>query len=373
MALSVTIDPSDSGRLIFSQPITPPQASAFLWTRPPASRDALRPDPGERPMAGAQRRFLIDKSDLDLVFSLQHGLANQYVRRIQPIMAKAPATLPAWMPAPVREQVLAFKLPTGVHRFPGIKPWGDIVIWIRQGTYMQVEAYQEYPEALDFYTGMAGGNARDARLLRCVYAQFNADMRLLVEQRRMSPSDARDELRRINDEVLKLVVEGAVTMLNVGGGVAAVNATMRSLSNNIIVTARRSQAVRIKPINGKLNVGGGHETPHMTNLNPIKAGSGGPSSGIPNHVRGYMEDMEHIFVPRSVAFMMSSRLRFVDVDWTQATLAAAKVMQAGGKVEMNIWCQPQQALIVKKAFEHAGFRNVTIRGEGTGTMFFAFR
>ncbi len=373
MALSVTIDPSDSGRLVFSQPITPPQASAFLWAKPPASRDALRPDPGERPMAGAQRRFLIDKSDLDLVFSLRHGLASQYVRRIQPIMAKAPATLPAWMPAHVREQILAFKLLSGVHRFTGVKPWGDIVVWIRQGTYMQVEAYQEYPQDIAFYLGLAGGNARDARLLLSVYTQFNADLRLLVEQRKMSPADARDELRRINDAVFKLVIEGTVAMLSTGASMTAMNTTLRSLSTNIVATARRSQVTRIKPVNGKLNVGGGHETPHMTNLNPIKAGSGGPSSGISNHVRGYMEDMDQIFVPRSVTFMMSSRLRFVDVDWTAATQAAAKVMQVGGKVEMNIWCQGFQAQIVKKAFERAGFRNVTISGKGTGTMIFAFR
>jgi hypothetical protein len=42
----------------------------------------------------------------------------------------------------------------------------------------------------------------------------------------------------------------------------------------------------IRPVNGKVNVGGGHETLNMTNLNPVKPGSGGPSSGIPIHVNG---------------------------------------------------------------------------------------
>jgi hypothetical protein len=130
---------------------------------------------------------------------------------------------------------------------------------------------------------------------------------------------------------------------------------------------------KIRPIGGKVNVGGGHETPMMTNLNPIKTGSGGPSSGIPNHVPGSMEEMDEIFLPGSVTFMMSSRLRFLDVDWKRATLAAARVMAPGGRVEMNVWCQGMEGLEVKMAFQRAGFRNVRLAGTGVGTMVFAER
>ncbi len=75
-----------------------------------------------------------------------------------------------------------------------------------------------------------------------------------------------------------------------------------------------------------------------------------------------MEEMDRLLVPLSVEFMMSSRLRFNDVNWTRATLAAAKVMRPGGKVEMNVWCQGNEADDVKLAFERAGFKDVTMMG-----------
>ena len=113
---------------------------------------------------------------------------------------------------------------------------------------------------------------------------------------------------------------------------------------------------KLRPVLGKVNVGGGHETPSMTNLNPIKPGSGGPSSGIRNHVQGSMEEMDQLFEPNSVTFLMSSRLRFVDVDWPKAAQAAAKVVAPGGKVEMNIWCQGLEGLQVKLLFEGPDLR-----------------
>jgi len=123
----------------------------------------------------------------------------------------------------------------------------------------------------------------------------------------------------------------------------------------------------IRPVNDTVNVGGGGEIPNATNLNPIKPGSGGPSRGIPNHVKGGMEEMDALFVPGSVKTMNSVRLRYVDVDWPRATQAAAKVMPPGGKVSMNIWTQGQQEVAaLKMAFERAGFKNVRIWGSSRG-------
>jgi hypothetical protein len=128
---------------------------------------------------------------------------------------------------------------------------------------------------------------------------------------------------------------------------------------------------KLRPVGGQINVGGGHETPTMTNLNPIKPGSGGPNAGIPNHVRGSMEEMDQLFEANSVTYMMSSKLRYVDVDWPRAAAAAAKVVAPGGTVEMNVWCQGLEALQLKLLFEKAGFRNVRIAGTGVGTMLYA--
>ena len=116
---------------------------------------------------------------------------------------------------------------------------------------------------------------------------------------------------------------------------------------------------KIRPVNDSVNVGGGGEIPNTTNLNPVKPGSGGPTSGIPNHVPAPMEKMDEIFVPGSVKNMYSSRLRYGDVDWTRGTRAAANVMPPGGKVQMNIWTGNQKDMdALKAAFERAGFKNV---------------
>ena len=48
-----------------------------------------------------------------------------------------------------------------------------------------------------------------------------------------------------------------------------------------------------------MNVGGGGEVSNVTNLNPIKPGTGGPSSGIPNHVPLGMEKMDSVFQPQA--------------------------------------------------------------------------
>jgi hypothetical protein len=133
---------------------------------------------------------------------------------------------------------------------------------------------------------------------------------------------------------------------------------------------------KIRPVNDTVNVGGGGEIPNVTNLNPIKPGSGGPTSGIPNHVPAGMEKMDEIFAPGSVKTMYSQRLRYGDVDWPRSTQAAANVMPPGGKVSMNVWTQSQQEVnALRAAFERAGFRNVRIWGSspGPGTMLDAVR
>lgn len=139
---------------------------------------------------------------------------------------------------------------------------------------------------------------------------------------------------------------------------------------------------KIRPVNDTVNVGGGGEIRNVTNLNPVKAGSGGPTSGIPNHVPAPMEKMGEIFQPGSVKEMYSTRLRYVDVDWTKATQAAAKVMPPGGKVQMNIWTRSQGDMdALKTAFERAGFKNVRFgfgnvpatSSPGPGTMLQAVR
>ena len=143
-----------------------------------------------------------------------------------------------------------------------------------------------------------------------------------------------------------------------------------------VLTSSAAKTERIVPLNGKVNVGGGggpKEPAGYTNLNPLKTDSGGPSSVSSNHLLGSMEQMAELIQPQSVIEMISNRLRFNDVDWALATAAAATVMKPGGKVSMNVWCSPEDAVQLAAAFKSAGFKDVRTFGAGPGTMLTAVR
>ena len=126
-----------------------------------------------------------------------------------------------------------------------------------------------------------------------------------------------------------------------------------------------------RPVNATVNVGGGLEpgSEAATNLNPIKPGSGGPSRGIPNHVKAGFEDIGNVFEPGSVHNIISNRLRYGDVDWQKAAEGSAKVMANGGKLSLNIWTQTQEEVrAVVNAFKKAGFKDVRPIGSGPSTI-----
>jgi hypothetical protein len=241
MALTAQVDTKDAGRILFSEPVTIQQATAYLWPTPPTKPDAIRPDPSE-PAAGArQRGYLVNKNDSDLLFSMQHGLANVYARRIQPLQSRGRVELPPWVPPHLRDAILNNRVPNGYSNFPGTKPWGDIVVWIdRSSGYMSVQVYQEFPEGLDYYLGITGGDKREARLLRRVYTQFNKDIHDLIVHRFFTPEEARAELRKINAEVYKLILEGVLMIMGSGAGITTVGNAMRASSRQVIEAAEKT-------------------------------------------------------------------------------------------------------------------------------------
>ena len=120
--------------------------------------------------------------------------------------------------------------------------------------------YQDFPDALDYYVGATGGDQWQARLLHGVYTQFNKGMKHFVEGKHLSPDRARDETRRINDELFKLVIEAAAGILTSGAGITAVNNAIRASSRQVTATAQRTGFARagglsgqkIRPVNGKV-------------------------------------------------------------------------------------------------------------------------
>jgi Domain of unknown function (DUF4157) len=122
-------------------------------------------------------------------------------------------------------------------------------------------------------------------------------------------------------------------------------------------------APKIRPVNGRINVGGGHEagSQNATNLNPIVTGTGGPgpNAQIPNHVRAGFEQIDEVFEAGSANQIYSSRLPYHTVNWTQSANGASKVMASGGQLHLNVWTRTaQEVKAIIDAFTKAGFRNV---------------
>ena len=371
-------------KLTFNTPVTPVECSMYLFGT--ATRAAVCQPTGVV-MGGKYREFMLDIRNVETVMAMRNDIRNAIVRGSVLTSAGNPYDMPKWIPDTIQRDIKSGRLKQGVTRYPTHGEWGDIVVW--KGN-VSVQVYQEFPSDKAFYDRIDGGRG-DGHLLHFAYTQYNQDMKYFVELRGMSPDDARGEIRRINDEVFRLVLGAVATIMSSAASSAQMMNTMRASGAQVTTAVRRSRrywnnqaggassaatAERIVPLNGKVNVGGGggpREPAGYTNLNPIKAGSGGPSRGIPNHLQGSMEEMAELMQPQSVSEMISNRLRFIDVNWARATAAAAKVMKPGGKVSMNVWCSAEQAVQLKAAFKSAGFRDVETFGSGTGTMLTAVR
>jgi hypothetical protein len=373
LTVKVVVDQrTNTKTLTFNRVVSPQEASSYLWGNP--GKAALLKPIGSPPGSGAQS-FTLETHDVATIMSLKPEVRDAIVQGGVLHSNAKPYDFAQWVPKNVQDDIRSQKLPKGVKRYPGPPEWGDIVVWTGNAS---VQIYVEFPSSMSFYSRIARDDYQ-ARLLHSAYTQYNKDMQHFVEGRAFSPEDARSEIRRINEEVFKLILEGAVALLTSGVGISQVNNAMRFDAEQVSSAARRSSrtalagsAGKIRPVGGRVNVGGGFETPHYSNLNPVVPGSG-PQSGIPNLVKGGMEEMDQLFESGSVEEMISSKLRFVDVNWEAATRAAAKAMRPGGKVEMNVWCDASQQALLKSAFERAGFKNVTISGDGVGTMLRAVR
>ena len=376
LSVKVEVDQRTNTRtLIFSKAVSPLEGSNFLWGNP-ANAALLKPIGS--PAAGKAQVFVLDAHGATIMSlrpEVQQAIMLGSILRSN---AK-PYDFPQWVPVNIQTDIRSQRLPKGVTRYPGPAQWGDFVVWTGNVT---VQIYLEFPSDLGFYSRIARGDDRLARGLHFAYTDYNKSMHFWVEEKGLPPEDARSEIRRTNDETLLLVVEGAAFILAAGAGILQVSNAMQANAEEVAGAARRSPrfraaAQKIRPAGGGVNIGGSAgETPQYTNLNPLSSEtSGGPSTalGIENFVKGKMEEMDQIFEAGSVNEITSSKLRFVDFNWDAATQAAARAMRPGGKVGMNVWCTEEKGVLLKAAFERAGFQNVTITGEGVGTMISAVR
>lgn len=170
----------------------------------------------DQPVAGAQRSSV---DDVQAQPAAAPAIAlEQQLARI------------AWLPADIRAQILAME---GRHEFdpkrlpwsgeyPGPAPYGRIFAWVGFDDFHRksAEFFQEYPADEAFYAKAMPGRAQAAHLCHATAVEFNRDMRYFVIDQRVSPSEARLQIREINAEVLKMILGAAGGFYAAAGGAA---------------------------------------------------------------------------------------------------------------------------------------------------------
>lgn len=150
-----------------------------------------------------------------------------------------PYRLPDWIPPDVQRRCWA--MPPGVHRIDVAPPAGQLVIWVSVSVFgKEIQAYQEFPDSPAFYAAITQGNAASARLLREVMTQYNRDMRHFVEDLGYSPYDARQELRRINDEIFRMIMESSAEVFTMTSDAVTLGNSIARHSQQMLESAERS-------------------------------------------------------------------------------------------------------------------------------------
>lgn len=258
--LTARFDTKNIHLVCFSKAVTIQEAGVYLWNTPQVQK-VLKGDPTEPSRMGRQHQFLIGRDPV-LFYTLKPAdLKTDFLRRMSTtpmgdgdgpalLMSKGPTELPQWVPPDIKQRVKAGNVVNGVSRFPGVKPWGDVVLWVSKGFYTDVQVYQEYPENYDYYLRVARNDAHKARLLHQVYTQYNRDMRQLVEVKKLSPERARDEIRTINEAVFKQIIEASANILSTGAAISAIGGAVSSSAEQVVGTAERTKFAAPKPQSG---------------------------------------------------------------------------------------------------------------------------
>ena len=231
-ALAIRRDGTNPDHVVAQPPLTRDQAIEWLFEgrrHPPEER--FRPDPIQGNETDPQERFLFRPLP-DEIRDLRKNFAKRWLDSGPGWFIEG--ALPNWVPKDVRTQIgeldragaLRRSLAPIVHTFDGTPPYGPIIMWYGKGDFLsrdELFVYQEFPEDLDFYTGLTGIDSDQARLLHQVYTSYNKDMYYFVVGRRWKPDLAREELERIWGAVFRQVLETATTIVSTGVAIGGLN------------------------------------------------------------------------------------------------------------------------------------------------------
>ncbi len=172
------------------------------------------------------------------------GKTKSWAEQVQ-VLRSAPRALelPSWTPEALRREIQAGTLADGLYRnrFSAAWPSGystNVVVWVKTGPFgREYQFYQEFPAEPALYQYLAarkGMSEWQRELVRSTLVQYNEDLWSLIAPdsktgvaSSMSPYYARDELRRIYEEILKGVVGGSARILGAGAAITGISNAMR--------------------------------------------------------------------------------------------------------------------------------------------------
>lgn len=217
--------------ITFNRPVSLTEASKVLFSNPNHT-ESLIPVCGEKPGT----RFAI-KADIATFMSIRSDVRNALIVRSQLMSNRKPWDFAKWLPKSIQDDIRGGAMPKGLTIYKGDwEDWGDILVWRGNISY---QYYWEYPDDIAYYQRLLD-DERTARLVHFAYTEYNKDMRYFVEKKGMSPEDARDELRRINEEIFKLILGGAATIMATGSAISQVNSALRANAQQLAQAVSRS-------------------------------------------------------------------------------------------------------------------------------------
>ena len=130
-------------------------------------------------------------------------------------MVTTPVRVPRWVPQEIRDQIIQGG-PDGLIRFTSEQGRQGLLYSKRSEGQTTHELFQYPPEDHASYLAVTRGDADAARRLREGAAQWNREMRHLVEELGMPPSEAMAEIRIVDAEVFRQIIYAAALLVTSG-------------------------------------------------------------------------------------------------------------------------------------------------------------
>lgn len=237
-------DGQDPFHLVADPPLTRAAAIEWLWqgrVQPPVER--FKADPVQGPPDGPQRRFLFNVTP-DEFSEARRDFKDQYLKDGPGLTLARQLNGIVWLPQAIRQQLFDMDGRGELFRrdrkpvvkvFPGQAPWGNIVAWAGPyefRTWDTLEMYQYFPAEKQFYVKLLDDDFR-GNLLYLVYKSFNADIQYFVEQKLMRPTDAREEMFRINAAVFKALLQAFGDVISGMAGQGAANSSLKNSADSV--------------------------------------------------------------------------------------------------------------------------------------------